>query len=402
MTDIVVRDRVLVTTTTTGTGTYTLSTSAETGYITPVAAGVPDGSLVSVTVLSAATGEFENILGVIGLGGTPTLTRAVVRGNHLGTTAPVNWGPGTKLVFVSLHAADVVLRDNAGDIGLDAKRIVNLGAPVAANDAASLRSVMAGQGIWCGTATYSGNTYSVTQSPSLGAYVAGQVVRFLLANTNGAASPSLSVDGLSAKTLIWPSITAIAQGALQANTLVEAMYDGTNFIIMNLDPGVLAHTVVSAPSFVIDFSIPQGLTSIALDAVLFGSVTPFDIGVRIGYNGGSDVVGSGYINTGMTLLTDTSLFGFSVSGVPSGYFASDMDAAASATINAKITKKPTDSFLTCNYQSQYLTTLSPGFHTTRAGSWTGSTGGPPIDFLRLYPTAGMFAPGSFATIRGTF
>lgn len=289
-----------------------------------------------------------------------------------------------------------------GDLKMGANRVTDVATAVALTDAPTLGGVMINQGIWCGTATYSGNTYSVTQSPSLGAYVAGQVIRFLIVDTNGAAAPALNVNGLGAKMLIWPSIAVIAQGALQANTLVEAMYDGANFIVVNLDPGVLAHTVVAAPSFVIDFSIPQGLTSIALDAVLFGSVTPFDIGVRIGYSGGADVVGSGYINTGMTLLTDTSLFGFSVSGVPSGYFASDMDAAASATINAKITKKPTDSFLTCNYQSQYLTTLSPGFHTTRAGSWTGSTGGPPIDFLRLYPTAGMFQPGSFATLRRTF
>lgn len=76
----------------------------------------------------------------------------------------------------------------------------------------------------------SANTYVITPSPAISAYVAGQQFTFKVSNTNTTAS-TLNVNGLGAITIKNNISVALIGGELTANSIVSVIYDGTNFQI---------------------------------------------------------------------------------------------------------------------------------------------------------------------------
>lgn len=118
-TPVITGSRVLVTTTSTGTGTYQLG-AAVAGHQTPAQGGVASGARVPYVVVDSLTAptQWEEGEGVYTTGSPDTLTRALVRDNHLGTTAAVNWGSGTKYIFLILPPARVPLLDTDGWLGV--------------------------------------------------------------------------------------------------------------------------------------------------------------------------------------------------------------------------------------------------------------------------------------------
>ncbi|WP_135469846.1 tail fiber domain-containing protein [Crenalkalicoccus roseus] len=118
-TPVHIGDRVLVQTSTTGTGTYQLG-AALTGYQTFAAAGIASGARVAYLVVDSLTAptQWEISEGIYTSGSPPTLTRAMVKRNHLGTSAAVNWAAGTKYVAVVLPADRVPVLDSVGFLGL--------------------------------------------------------------------------------------------------------------------------------------------------------------------------------------------------------------------------------------------------------------------------------------------
>jgi hypothetical protein len=59
----------------------------------------------------------------------------------------------------------------------------------------------------------------------------GASVKVKFANTNTAANPTLNVGGTGAKA-IYSNGSAISAGMLSANTVIEFVYDGTNYNMM--------------------------------------------------------------------------------------------------------------------------------------------------------------------------
>lgn len=114
-TPLVLGDRVLVTTTTTGTGSYSFTT-AVTGYLTPVLAGMSSGVRVPYVVLDSLTAPtaFEVGEGVYTAGSPATLSRATIRRNTSGGTSAINWGAGTKYIAIGPTAANIPLYDTDG------------------------------------------------------------------------------------------------------------------------------------------------------------------------------------------------------------------------------------------------------------------------------------------------
>jgi len=102
----VIRDRVKVTTTTTGTGTYTLG-SAVSGYQDFAAIG--DGNTTYYTVTDNV--DWEVGIGTFTSSGT-TLSRDTIISSSNGGSA-VNWGAGTKEVFVPYIGDRSVYEDGA-------------------------------------------------------------------------------------------------------------------------------------------------------------------------------------------------------------------------------------------------------------------------------------------------
>jgi hypothetical protein len=95
-------DRVMETSTTTGTGTLTLA-GAKTGYRT-FAAGLGSASVETHYCITDGT-DWEVGIGVFN--GTSTLTRATILASSNSNNA-VNWGAGTRDVFVTATAKAIV------------------------------------------------------------------------------------------------------------------------------------------------------------------------------------------------------------------------------------------------------------------------------------------------------
>jgi hypothetical protein len=86
-----------------------------------------------------------------------------------------------------------------------------------------------------GTLTAGGTTDVLTlaSNKTLTAYAEGQVFIFEAASTN-TASPTLNVDSLGAKTIVWPDGSGLVGGDILANSRISVVYDGTNFQLLNI------------------------------------------------------------------------------------------------------------------------------------------------------------------------
>lgn len=97
-----------------------------------------------------------------------------------------------------------------------------------------LQSQRDGTQRWGGTAGGTVNAITVTTSPaSSGAYVAGEIIRFITAGANSGAV-TINVDGRGVKNLYNNYPQALVSGDLTAGALVEAVYDGTQFQIVGI------------------------------------------------------------------------------------------------------------------------------------------------------------------------
>lgn len=95
-----------------------------------------------------------------------------------------------------------------------------------------LQSQRDGTQRWGGTAGGTANAITITTSPaSSGAYVAGEIVRFITSAGNSGAV-TINVDGRGVKNLYNNVPQALVSGDLTAGELIEAVYDGTQFQIV--------------------------------------------------------------------------------------------------------------------------------------------------------------------------
>ena len=85
---------------------------------------------------------------------------------------------------------------------------------------------------WGGTTGGTSTAFTITPSPAIGAYATGQRFAFVAHVANGAAA-TLAVNGLTATT-IQRQGTALAGNEFKANDIIEVVYNGTNFQIVNV------------------------------------------------------------------------------------------------------------------------------------------------------------------------
>lgn len=90
----------------------------------------------------------------------------------------------------------------------------------------------------------SANAYAVTLSPVPAGYTAGMVVRFKAANANTTAS-TINVNSLGIKNITKRYNAALVANDILANAVITAVYDGTEFQIMN----ELSTTAVTPASY---------------------------------------------------------------------------------------------------------------------------------------------------------
>jgi hypothetical protein len=109
-------------------------------------------------------------------------------------------------------------------------KLTGVGAGTARTDAATLASIQDGTGVYVATVGGTGDAITLTPSPAIAAYAAGQTFRFIAGSANTTAT-TVAVSGLVAKAVTKNGTTALSAGDLPVNAIVELTYDGTRFIL---------------------------------------------------------------------------------------------------------------------------------------------------------------------------
>lgn len=120
-----------------------------------------------------------------------------------------------------------------GNLNIGSFKLTAVANGTARTDAAAMGQLQDGGAKWGGTSSGSANAQTLTLSPAITAYAAGQRFSFLAGFTNTAAT-TLNVNSVGAKN-IFNAATGAAIGASEivSGRAYEVLYDGTQFLLLN-------------------------------------------------------------------------------------------------------------------------------------------------------------------------
>ncbi len=103
--------------------------------------------------------------------------------------------------------------------------------------------------LWGGTAAGTADARTITLTPAITAYAAGQVFRFINGSAANTGAATLAVSGLAATAVRkGEAATALAAGDLPADAAVEVLFDGTVFRLMAVQPSGIGVSAMRAAS----------------------------------------------------------------------------------------------------------------------------------------------------------
>lgn len=114
------------------------------------------------------------------------------------------------------------------NIPFNSNKITGLGTGTARTDGANLATVQDGAVIWCGTAGGTADALTLSPSPAITAYAAGQTFRFKAGASANTGAATVAVSGLAA-IAVQNDGSALAAGDIAANKWYEITYDGAAF-----------------------------------------------------------------------------------------------------------------------------------------------------------------------------
>lgn len=123
-------------------------------------------------------------------------------------------------------------------------KFTGLGSGSAATDSANLGQIQANAYVWGGTAGGTADALTLTVTPAITAYAAGQVFRFISSSSANTGATTVAISGLATKA-IQNNGAALAAGDIAASKLYEIVYDGTQFQLLRpLAPSTFAATLL--------------------------------------------------------------------------------------------------------------------------------------------------------------
>lgn len=125
-------------------------------------------------------------------------------------------------------------------------RHTGVGNATARTDYAAAGQVQDSAFVWCGTAGGTKNAITLTPSPAITAYAAGQKFRFISGATQSDDAVTVAVSGLSAKAVQNNGSALSASSYIEASKMYEITYDGTQFQIASVrlaGPGTVTSVV---------------------------------------------------------------------------------------------------------------------------------------------------------------
>lgn len=140
------------------------------------------------------------------------------------------------------------------NIPLGGFKLTGVGAATGLTDAATLLSIQNGIGVYVATVGGTANAITLTASPAITAYVAGQSFEFLAASSNTAAT-TIAVSGLTA--IAVRKRQSGGKVALVANDIISGLwytvkYDGTHFVLEEGRPSSQGADIASAATINLD------------------------------------------------------------------------------------------------------------------------------------------------------
>lgn len=135
------------------------------------------------------------------------------------------------------------------DIPFGTYKITGLGAGTAATHGANLGQIQAQAYIWAGTAGGTKNALTLTPTPAITAYAAGQSFVFLAGATDSDDAATVAISGLATKAIQNNGAALSSAITISAGKLYRITYDGTQFQLdKNFSPdGVFAP--LASPTF---------------------------------------------------------------------------------------------------------------------------------------------------------
>ena len=165
-------------------------------------------------------------------------TYSLTSGNPVvtGTTISSSWA-NTTLSDIATALTNSIATNGetpvVANIPLAGYKLTGVGAATARTDAATLASIQDGTGVYVGTVGGTADAITLTPSPAITAYAAGQLFAFIASGANTGAT-TVNVSGLGAKSVTKAGTTALAANNILANALVEIRYDGTRFQLLTV------------------------------------------------------------------------------------------------------------------------------------------------------------------------
>lgn len=177
--------------------------------------------------------------------------------NGSGTfSGPSNsWNPAVGATSISSTDFNTLLADIetalSASIAVDGQTVITADLPMAGNKhtgvgnaAARNQYLAAGQAqdgavLWGGTGGGTADVITITLTPTLSAYTAGQGFRFISSGAN-TTNVTLNVDSIGAAAVNKVGGTALIAGDIPSGAIVEVVHDGTDFELTNIQPDISA------------------------------------------------------------------------------------------------------------------------------------------------------------------
>jgi hypothetical protein len=271
-------------------------------------------------------------------------------------------------------------------------RHTGVGNGVNRTDYAAVGQQQDGKFVYLGTTGGAADVQTAAGTPTLTAYAAGQVFRFIAGFTNATTTPTLNIDALGAKTIQKLGAVLAASDITTGNSY-EVMYDGTYFQMLSILPAgaseiVLLGTATASTSATLDFTslMTSGYSSyIVIIASLLTSTTS-SIGIYGSSNNGSTwVVKFNYQNQVLTYDTSAPTYSGSTNASPAPITSS----FASFTYSGKIEIVNPNS--STGDASMQAFTSNNDHDRMRSDIIMNSASG--FNAIRLAPSAGTFTSG---------
>ncbi|HAG05311.1 MAG TPA: hypothetical protein DCG68_00455 [Cryomorphaceae bacterium] len=162
-------------------------------------------------------------------------------------------------------------------------KLTGVGAATARTDAATLASIQDGTGVYVATVGGTADVITLTPSPAITAYTAGQTFRFLSSGAN-TTNVTVNISALGAKDITKNGTTALAAGDIPSGMMVGITYDGTQFILIGTatlnSAGLIsgrAYTAVNSVSYSATPTIDASLSNYHEVGDLTGNITTLTI-----------------------------------------------------------------------------------------------------------------------------